>query len=107
MNLDEQTFNYNDLNNNHKDAAKEILNLLQEYKDPLIVEEMIKKQFELNPKPKYDHSDSLFLKTCEKTGLPANLQGWVDDNGTLYPMYFISAEIRELDKLILTVLNDK
>lgn len=107
MTLDEATFNYGELNDNHKDAAKEILNLLQEYKDPLVVEEMIKKYFELTPKPKYDHSQSPFLKACADVGLPANLQGWVEDDGTLYPLFVMSGDIRLLDKFVYKVQSDK
>ena len=107
MTLDEPTFNYGELNDNHKDAAKEILNLIQEYKDPLVVEEMIKKHFELAPKPKYDHSQSPFLAACEKINLPANIQGWVDDNGTLYPLFVLSGDIRMLDKLVYIIQTEQ
>lgn len=106
MTLAEEQFNYGDLNDSHKSAAQEILNLLNLYKDPLIVQEMIKKNFELNPKPKYDHSTSPFLAACNEINLPTNIQGWVDDNGTLYPLFFISADVRELDKLFFTIIKN-
>ena len=52
-NLDDHLFNYDNLNDDHKLAAIEVLDLLDKHQDPLIVAELIKKQFELTPKPKF------------------------------------------------------
>lgn len=107
MNVDEEVFNYGELNEDHKKAAIEILNLLQTIKDPDIVSELIKEHFALTTKPKYDHSNSPFLKICEEINLPCNIQGWVEDNGVMYPLFILSGDIRKLDELIAKVLSNK
>ena len=103
MILAEEQFNYGELNDQHKKAAQEVLNLLEIHKDPLIVKELVTKHFQLVPKPKHDHSTSPFLAACEKTNMPANLQGWVEENGTLYPLFVFSGDIREFDKLFYAI----
>lgn len=98
-NLDEHVFNYDDLNDEHKKAAIEFLSLLEKHKDPLIVTEMVKKQFNLTPKPKFKPDDSLFVQACIKSGTYVNIQGHVEDDGVLYPVCSITDDIRKLDKL--------
>lgn len=98
-NLDEHVFNYDNLNDQHKEAAAEFLSLLEKHKDPLIVAEIIKKQFELVQKPKFKPDDSLFVQACAKSGMYVNIQGHVEDDGVLYPVCSITDDIRKLDKL--------
>jgi hypothetical protein len=98
-NLDENLFNYDDVNDEHKKAATEFLRLLEQHKDPLIVSELIKKNFKLTPMPKYSPEESLFVQACAKAGQYVNIQGYVEDNNKLYPVCTITDDIRKLDKL--------
>lgn len=98
-NLDETLFNYDDLNDDHKKAATEFLRLLDQHNDPLIVSELIKKNFDLKPKPKVKPDHSLFVQACQKSGQYVNIQGYVEDDGVLYPICTITDDIRKLDKL--------
>ena len=43
-NLSEEMFNYDDLNDEHKKAAVEVLRLMQQHGDPLIVNEIVSEQ---------------------------------------------------------------
>ena len=104
-NLDEEVFNYDDLNDQHKKAAVEFLSLLDKHKDPLIVAEIVKKQFDLDPKPKFKPDDSLFVQACIKAGTYVNIQGHVEDDGVLYPVCSITDDIRKLDKLFGEIKN--
>jgi hypothetical protein len=97
--LDEHLFNYGDLNDEHKKAAKEFLRLLDQHNDPLIVAELIKKNFGLKPKPQVKPEESLFVQACAKSGQYVNIQGHVEDDGVLYPVCSITDDIRKLDKL--------
>jgi len=106
-NLSEEMFNYDDLNDEHKKAAVEVLRLMQQHGDPLIVNEIVKKNFSLNPMPKASPSDSLFVQACKESGQYVNIQGHVEDDGVLYPVCSITDDIRKLDKLFGVIKDFK
>ena len=106
-NLSEELFNYDNLNDEHKKAAVEILRLMQQHGDPLIVNELVKKNFALDPMRKINPEESLFVKACKEGGQYVNIQGHVEDNGVLYPVCSITDDIRKLDQLFGVIKDFK
>jgi hypothetical protein len=101
-----EPFNYALINDEHKLAAEEIVNLCNQLGQPMIAE-VIKNKFELIDRPKYDMEQSDFVKACSEIGIYCSIQGHRIDNGVEYPMVVINEDIRTFEKLFTHIKFNK
>jgi hypothetical protein len=96
-------FDYGDIKEEHKEAAAEIINLLNQQGLGL-VGEMIKVKFKLKEVPKYDPASSPFVAACAEAGVYCAIQGYIQEgvepNLIQYPLMAICEDIRKFEKLI-------
>ena len=95
----DHVFDYNSITDEHKKAVKEVLSILEKFGYDM-VSDMIKMQFGIVQRPKYDLKDSEFVKYCEKANILTITQGYVVDNNVEYPVVFIQDDIRKLNDFI-------
>lgn len=100
-------FNYGDITDEHKQAAKEIANLMEGMNQPMMAE-LIRERFQIKPIPKYDFTQHPFVKACEQADLFCAVQGHIrDGSGKLeYPVISISDDVRKFEKLFQIILDD-
>ena len=107
MNKMDPNFNYGDITDEHKHAAKEIANLMEGMNQPMMAE-LIRERFQITPIPKYDFTQHPFVKACEKANLFCAVQGHVKDgSGKMeYPVISISDDVRKFEDLFQIIVNE-
>jgi hypothetical protein len=95
----DHVFDYNSITDEHKKAVKEVLSILEKFGYDM-VSDMIKLQFGIIQRPKYDLATSEFVKCCERANILTITQGYIIDNNVEYPVVFIQDDIRKLNDFI-------
>jgi hypothetical protein len=90
-------FNFDEVNEDHKDAVKEISKILKSLNQNILAE-MIEQKFKLVKKPKYEKEESEFIQKAIEFGFNPTEQGITEDNGIEYPIVNIMADVREWNK---------
>jgi hypothetical protein len=87
------------LNQDHKDAAQEICDMLDEMGQSIIVP-LIKERFRLIQRNRFVVDESKFAQIAKKHGVFFHAQGYVIEGDNEYPMILVSEDIRKLDSMI-------
>lgn len=100
-------FDYRRLTDDHKHAAAEIANMIENSGNKMLADN-IRLKFELKTIPTFDISNSPFIKSIEKFDIKVNVQGFIhetDENGNeiKYPMIVVCDDIRKFDYFIENV----
>ena len=85
-------------NQDHIDAAEEVMNSARATGNTKLAE-MIKDFFNIQEKPVYDDSTSVFKVLSQKYNIGMNIQGYKTEKGIRYPFYSAEGDIREFEKL--------
>jgi hypothetical protein len=85
-------------NQDHIDAAEEVMNFARATGNTKLAE-MIKDFFDIQEKPVYDDSTSVFKVLSQKYNIGMNIQGYKTEKGIRYPYYSAEGDIREFEKL--------
>lgn len=103
-------FSYDEITEEHKDAALEIMNLLNQMGQPMIAE-MIKHKFKIVEKPKFDLNNSPVHNSLTADGFFLAVQGYVGvgegADAIDYPVVCINEDIRKLDAWFHKVMSQK
>ena len=91
-------FNYDNINDVHKEAALEISKMLEELNQPMLGE-LIKQKFKVVPIPEYDIKNSKFIMACDTYGIFVGNQGYMIEDNIQYPIMSVQTDIRNLDLL--------
>ncbi len=104
----EHLFDYGSINDDHKAAAKEIAELADQMGNSML-SELIKTRFQLKTIPKYPLEESIFVKECLKADVKVVTQGYVrvgtEPDIVQYPLLAICEDVRNLDKLVISIRN--
>jgi hypothetical protein len=102
-NKKKDVFDYGNIKEEHKDAAIEIISILEKLGQGGITSELIKQKFEITEIPKYDVTKSTFGNFCKQKDIFVATQGWVTEEENLekkqYPYVSVNEDIRKLDDL--------
>lgn len=98
-------FDYNNINKDHLNAAKECAKIAQEfgYDD---LSNKILKSFNIVEKKIFDIENSIFYKKAIENNLYPIVQGYIEHEEIKYPYVSISSDIRELDNFINNIKKD-
>lgn len=88
-------FNYGDIKDEHKEAAAECANMMEQMNNSMAAE-LIRKQFKIVENPKFDLTGHPLVKAAEKADVFLSVQGFITDNGIDYPIIGITADVRRL-----------
>jgi hypothetical protein len=99
-------FNYGEIKDEHKEAASECANILENMNHPELAE-LIKKQFKIVENPKFDFHGHPFVKAAEQAEVFCSVQGFVSDNGVDYPIIGITDDVRKIINLYNCIKNDE
>ena len=102
----EIVFDYGDINQDHKDAVLEVLNLVKQMGQPEIAE-MLKYKFQIEEMPTYDPEQTRFWKLAKKYGINIASGGFSIEEGVKYPYCTVDADIRVLEGLVDKIRDDK
>jgi hypothetical protein len=91
-------FNYDNINDVHKEAAIEISKVLEELNQPMLGH-LIKQKFKVVEIPKYDIATNKFLMACDAYGIFTSNQGYMIDNNVQYPIISVQTDVRNLELL--------
>lgn len=97
-------FNYGDIKKEHRDAAVEIAQLLDQMNLPMAAE-LIKEKFKLVEKEKYAIDDHEFVQACKHAEIFVNIQGHLTDNGIEYPVIMLADDFRKFSNLYNIIKN--
>jgi hypothetical protein len=89
----QQVFNYDTINETHKEAAEEIVDILKSIGAD-IQAELVSKKFKLVEPTRYKLSESAILKLLEQHGMPINIQGYTTENDMQYQIVNVMADVR-------------
>ena len=102
-------FDYGSINEDHKKAAEEIANLAETHGMTMFAE-LIKTRFQVKEIPKYDITQSEFVKYTQKAGLNFAIQGFIREGAEpdfmQYPLLTICDDVRKLEKFIEVIKKD-
>lgn len=90
-------FNFDEINDDHKEAIKEVSKILKSFNQDMMAE-IIEQKFNLIKKPKFDKENSEFIQKAIDFGFNPTEQGIVEENGVEYPIVNIMADIRQWEK---------
>lgn len=103
-------FDYGSLNDDHKKAAEEIASLAEQHGMSMFAD-LVKTRFQVKEIPKYDISQSEFVKYCDKAGLHLGIQGFIREGGEpdiiQYPLMTLCDDVRKLEKLVEVIKEDR
>lgn len=103
-------FNYGDITADHRDAAKEIANIIAGSGN-IMLAEIIKQRFKVVEIPKFNLEDSKFARACMSAGVFPAVQGHVQEGSDIekieYPLVGICEDIRKLEKLYEIIKNSE
>ena len=105
MSQQKELFNYGEIKDEHKDAADECANILQNMNHPELAE-LIRKQFKIIENKKFDFKDHPFVKATEQAEVFCSVQGFVSDNEIDYPIIGITEDVRKIMNLYKCIKND-
>jgi hypothetical protein len=98
---DDSQFDYDNLNESHKEAAAEAAQLVEKFygKD---IADLIRQKFGVVEVTKYDLTESLFFKLAAQHGVTVNVVGWIDESGSkvIHPIISICDDIRKIHKML-------
>lgn len=86
-------FNYDKINEVHKEAAQEIVDILKST-GAEIQAELISKKFKLVEPTRYKLSDSKILMELQNTGLPVSTQGFIKEGDFEYQIVSVIGDVR-------------
>lgn len=89
----QQVFNYDKINETHKEAAQEIVDVLKSV-GAEIQAELVSKKFKLVEPTRYKLSESTILKLMEQHGMPVSIQGYTTENDMQYQIVNVIADVR-------------
>jgi hypothetical protein len=107
-----ELFDYRAINEEHKKAVQEVINLAKDAGNEDFAE-YLKHKFEIIEPIKLEHTKTEFYRLCEKNDIKVWLMGWVQDGGGLdpsvphYPVVSITEDIRKIEQLIAYIKNSK
>jgi hypothetical protein len=98
---DEDQFNYEEINDDHKKAALEIARLVEKFHGGDIAM-LIKQKFDLVEKTRYDITESPFFKLAKDSGIQINVHGWIEEGGAKvhYPLITMCDDIRKFHNML-------
>jgi hypothetical protein len=88
-----KVFNYDTINETHKEAAQEIVDVLKSMGSE-IQAELVSKKFKLVEPITYKLSESSMVTMLEKHGLPVMIQGFTLENDMQYQIVGVMGDIR-------------
>jgi len=100
-----QVFDYGNIKKEHQDAAKEIINILEETGNEMIAI-LISKKFQIIPTKKYEIQKSNAIKFFKENNLQYSIQGYTTENDIEYQWINISADIRKFEDIISKIKNE-
>jgi hypothetical protein len=96
-------FDYGSINDDHKAAAEEIVELLRQLGIELPIK-VISERFKLVEPNRFDFTQTEFYKVCREVDVFLGVQGFVvnhaDPEKTEYPIVSITEDIRKLENLL-------
>lgn len=92
-----EIFNYDNINDAHKEAAEEIVDILKSAGAELQAE-LIKKKFKLVEPVRYNLKESEILKKMSDLKIPVTVQGWVKEGDIEYQIINAVADIRKWEE---------
>jgi hypothetical protein len=90
---------WRDIRDDHKQAATEIAAFLENSNQPELAN-AVREKFKLVEKQKYDLSKSKFIKSLDDNAINYQIQGFVENEGILYPLILLCEDIRRFDDYI-------
>jgi len=87
-----------DFTQDQLDAAEEVMNFARATGNDKFAE-VIRDFFDIQEKPIYDDSDSVFKNLSEKYNIGMHVQGYKTEDGVRYPFYSAEGDVREFEKL--------
>lgn len=103
---DQIVFDYGDINQDHKDAVIEVINLLRQMGQPDTAE-MLKYKFKIEELPTFDPTKTRFWQLAKKNNINIASGGFTVENGTKYPYCTVDADIRVLEEFVDKIREDK
>jgi thymidylate synthase ThyX len=103
---DEIVFNYGEINNDHKDAVAEVMNILRTMQLDDIAE-MLKYKFKIEELPIFDPTKTRFWQLAKKYGINIASGGYTLENGVKYPYCTLDADIRVLEDFVDKIREDR
>lgn len=95
-------FDYGSLNDDHRAAAQEIVEILQSMGNDHVAH-AISHRFKLKEPNRMDHTKTKIFEACQTADIFLGLQGFLVDHSdpdkTEYPIVSISEDIRKLETL--------
>jgi len=88
-------FNYGNITDEHKEAAAECANILDNMNNNETAE-LIRKQFKIVENPKFDLTGHPIVKAAEESNVFLSVQGFITDNGVDYPIIGITDDVRKI-----------
>lgn len=99
-------FDYGSINQDHQDAAEEIIGLLRNLGIELPIK-IISERFKLTEPNRFDFTETNFAKACREADVFLGVQGFVvnqaDPNKVEYPIISISEDVRKLESLYFII----
>jgi hypothetical protein len=89
----QEVFNYDKINDVHKEAAQEIIQILKST-GAEIQAELISKKFKLVEPVRYRLSDSYILKALQENGLHVSVQGFSAEHDMEYQIVNVIGDVR-------------
>jgi trimethylamine:corrinoid methyltransferase-like protein len=86
-------FNYDKINDTHKEAAQEIVDILKTCGAEMQAE-LISKKFKLVEPIRYKVTDSEILMALRSHGLPVTVQGFIKEGDVEYPIVNVIGDVR-------------
>lgn len=104
-------FDYGNITPEHQSLVRDILQRIDNNKQPEDIKNDLSVIFKLQGENEYDLEKSIFLKYAKKVNLNANKQGHItvkegSDVPINYPIMSVSDDIRKLDKLVEEIMKD-
>jgi 23S rRNA A1618 N6-methylase RlmF len=96
--MERKVFDYGSINDQHIEAAEEIVNILKQMNSPMEAE-LVMKKFNLTPRIIHNIEEYDVTKYCKENGIFLGVQGYVEENGNSYPIVTICSDIRKFKKL--------
>lgn len=102
-------FDYGNITQEHKDAAEEIITMLEATGQSGLASDL-RYKFQLAEIKKYDWSASEFVRYCKLADIYVAGQGHLmegeGEDAMQYPLFAICEDVRKLEKLIHVIKNN-
>ena len=97
----ETPFSYDNITKRDKQIVEEVINHLKLKGSKS--EEYLKEKFEIIPTIEVPYEKCMMYNLCKELGIYMTAQGFVKEGKIKYPVFSITADIRELDRLVMTI----